>query len=98
VAVRFLDEVCEDPDVLHTVVEMQPTFEHLGEMAHPLLMKFVAELCLRNDLTSRNRAMSTPLGFRYLHNGGYIEREMDGWFNVSIPRGGGFISHGAAGT
>jgi rapamycin-insensitive companion of mTOR len=38
-AVRFLEEVCEDVATLQMVVEMQPTFQHLGEMAHPLLMK-----------------------------------------------------------
>lgn len=27
--------------------------------------------------------MSTPMGFRYLHDAGYIDREMDMWFNVS---------------
>lgn len=27
--------------------------------------------------------MSTPMGFRYLYDAGYIDREMDMWFNVS---------------
>jgi large subunit ribosomal protein L17e len=27
--------------------------------------------------------MSTPVGFRYLYDAGYIDREMDMWFNVS---------------
>ena len=26
--------------------------------------------------------MSTPMGFRYLYNTGYIDREMDMWFDV----------------
>ena len=26
--------------------------------------------------------MSTPMGFRYLYNAGYIDREMDMWFHV----------------
>jgi rapamycin-insensitive companion of mTOR len=38
-AVRYLEEACEDLDVLQLVVEMQPTFEHLGELAHPLFLK-----------------------------------------------------------
>lgn len=28
--------------------------------------------------------MSTPMGFRYLYDAGYIDREMDVWFNVSV--------------
>ncbi len=38
-AVRFLEEACESTDVLQTVVEMQPTLDHLGEVGHPLLLK-----------------------------------------------------------
>jgi rapamycin-insensitive companion of mTOR len=26
--------------------------------------------------------MSTPVGFRYLYNSEYIDREMDSWFHV----------------
>ncbi|KAL6304381.1 Rapamycin-insensitive companion of mTOR, N-term-domain-containing protein [Sparassis latifolia] len=65
VAVRFLEEACEQPDVLQTVVEMQPTLDHLGEIGHPLLLKF----------------MSTPTGFRFLYSADYIDREMDLWFH-----------------
>ncbi|OCH89904.1 hypothetical protein OBBRIDRAFT_793801 [Obba rivulosa] len=65
VAVRFLEEACEAVDVLQTVVEMQPTLDHLGEIGHPLLLKF----------------MSTPTGFRFLYAAGYIDREMDLWFH-----------------
>ncbi|KAG6916446.1 hypothetical protein DXG01_006774 [Tephrocybe rancida] len=64
-AVHFLEELCEDKDILQLVVEMQPTMDHLGEIGHPLLLKF----------------MSTPMGFRYLYDAGYIDREMDMWFN-----------------
>ncbi|EMD39883.1 hypothetical protein CERSUDRAFT_112137 [Gelatoporia subvermispora B] len=64
-AVRFLEEACEAVDVLQTVVEMQPTLDHLGEIGHPLLLKF----------------MSTPTGFRFLYAAGYIDREMDIWFH-----------------
>lgn len=28
--------------------------------------------------------MSTPMGFRYLYDAGYIDREMESWFNVNI--------------
>lgn len=64
-AVHFLEEICETNEILQLVVEMQPTMDHLGEIGHPLLLKF----------------MSTPMGFRYLYDVGYIDREMDIWFN-----------------
>ena len=65
-AVRFLEEACESTSVLQTVVEMQPTLDHLGQVGHPLLLKF----------------MSTPTGFRFLYDADYIDREMELWFNV----------------
>ncbi|KAG6820706.1 hypothetical protein H0H93_012759 [Arthromyces matolae] len=64
-AVHFLEELCEDKDILQLVVEMQPMMDHLGEIGNSLLLKF----------------MSTPIGFRYLYDAGYIDREMDSWFN-----------------
>ncbi|KAG8949781.1 hypothetical protein FRC04_008321 [Tulasnella sp. 424] len=64
-AVQFLEEACESMDVLELVVQMQPTLDHLGEIGHPLLLKF----------------MSTTIGFRFLYKSGYIDREMDGWFH-----------------
>ncbi|KAI0755187.1 Rapamycin-insensitive companion of mTOR, N-term-domain-containing protein [Daedaleopsis nitida] len=64
-AVRFLEEACESTSVLQTVVEMQPTLDHLGEVGHPLLLKF----------------MSTPTGFRFLYAADYIDREMELWFH-----------------
>ncbi|TFK61396.1 hypothetical protein BDN72DRAFT_805030 [Pluteus cervinus] len=65
VAVHYLEEVCEAKDILQLVVEMQPTMDHLGDIGHGLLLKF----------------MSTPIGFRYLYDAGYIDREMDMWFH-----------------
>ncbi|KAH8104684.1 Rapamycin-insensitive companion of mTOR, N-term-domain-containing protein [Cristinia sonorae] len=65
VAVRYLEEACEAADILQAVVEMHPTLDHLGEVGHPLLLKF----------------MSTTLGFRYLYAADYIDREMDLWFH-----------------
>jgi len=64
-AVHFLEEACDAKDILKVVVEMRPTMDHLGEVGHPLLLKF----------------MSTPVGFRYLFDSGYIDREMDMWFH-----------------
>jgi large subunit ribosomal protein L17e len=63
--VHFLEEACESMEILQLVVEMQPTVDHLGEIGHPLLLKF----------------MSTAMGFRYLFDAGYIDREMDMWLN-----------------
>ncbi|KAF5385668.1 hypothetical protein D9757_005476 [Collybiopsis confluens] len=63
-AVDYLEEACESKDVLELVVEMRPTMEHLGDIGNSLLLRF----------------MSTPTGFRYLYDAGYIDREMDIWF------------------
>ncbi|KAK0188086.1 Rapamycin-insensitive companion of mTOR, N-term-domain-containing protein [Armillaria mellea] len=52
-------------EILQLVVEMRPTMDHLGEIGNPLLLKFT----------------STPMGFRYLLDAGYIDRELDLWFN-----------------
>lgn len=64
-AVRMVEEACASMDVLEMVVAMRPTLDHLGDMGHPLLLKF----------------LSTSVGFRYLWQGEYIDREMDDWFN-----------------
>ncbi|KAH9480426.1 Target of rapamycin complex 2 subunit ste20 [Psilocybe cubensis] len=64
-AVEYLEEACDSKEILQLVVEMQPTMDHLGDIGHRLLLKF----------------MSTPMGFRYLYDAGYIDREMESWFN-----------------
>ncbi|GJJ15545.1 hypothetical protein Clacol_009823 [Clathrus columnatus] len=64
-AVRILEEACESPEILNITVELQPALDHLGEIGDPLLLKF----------------MSTPVGFEYLLQSNYIEREMDAWFH-----------------
>ncbi|KAF9046606.1 Rapamycin-insensitive companion of mTOR, N-term-domain-containing protein [Panaeolus papilionaceus] len=64
-AVEYLEEACDSKEILQLVVEMQPTMDHLGDIGHTLLMKF----------------MSTPIGFRFLYDAGYIDREMESWFN-----------------
>ncbi|CAE6437545.1 unnamed protein product [Rhizoctonia solani] len=64
-AILYLQEACEDMAILEMVVQMQPILDHLGEVGHPLLLKF----------------MSTQIGFQYLYNADYIDREMDGWFH-----------------
>ncbi|KAF9475644.1 hypothetical protein BDN70DRAFT_883456 [Pholiota conissans] len=64
-AVEFLEEACDSKEILQLVVEMQPMLDHLGEIGHRLLLKF----------------MSTPMGFRFLYDAGYIDREIEAWFN-----------------
>lgn len=64
-AVMFLQEACTSREVLQMLVDMQPTIDHLGDIGHPLTLKF----------------MSATLGFRYLYDTGYISREIDVWFN-----------------
>ncbi|KAF5369485.1 hypothetical protein D9758_002757 [Tetrapyrgos nigripes] len=64
-AVHYVESVCESKEILELVVELRPTMSHLGDVGNSLLLKF----------------MSTPTGFRYLFDTGYIDREMDIWFN-----------------
>jgi rapamycin-insensitive companion of mTOR len=40
-AVHYLEEACEEMDILELVVQMQPTLDHLGETGHPLLLRLV---------------------------------------------------------
>jgi hypothetical protein len=39
--VHILEEACDNPEILTIVVDMQPTLEHLGEVANSLLFKYV---------------------------------------------------------
>ncbi|WWC92493.1 uncharacterized protein L201_007452 [Kwoniella dendrophila CBS 6074] len=63
IAVMYLEEVCTDPKTLEKVVQLRPTLEHLGDVGHPLFMRFV----------------STSVGYRYLHQAQYIDRELESW-------------------
>ncbi|KAK0549981.1 hypothetical protein OC846_002598 [Tilletia horrida] len=65
-AVRTVMLACRSPAVLELVVSMRPTLEHLGDISHPLLLRF----------------MSSSNGFRYLLKNDYINQEMEDWFNV----------------
>lgn len=47
-AVQFLEEACEATDVLKVVVDMQPTLEHLGEIANTLLYRSVSSMLFRD--------------------------------------------------
>jgi len=86
-AVEFLNEACDSKEILQLVVEMHPTMDHLGEIGHGLLLKYVRcsrDFFLFPVLIFKNRFMSTAVGFRFLYDAGYIHREMEDWFNVSV--------------
>ncbi|RCI05307.1 hypothetical protein CU098_010819 [Rhizopus stolonifer] len=63
-AVNLLDEACEKQANLELLVKCRPSLGHLGEIGHPLLLRF----------------LSTSTGFRYLNALGYVQKEMDEWF------------------
>jgi len=94
-AMRYLDDVCDDVETLELVVKMQPTIDHLGDTGHPLLLRCKKKQLIRNEAFSlsfvtdavfflpHHRFMSSSVGFRYLYHSGYIDREVDSWFYVS---------------
>lgn len=63
---KYLEKVCESTEVLELVVSMMPSLDHLGETGHPLMLRF----------------LSTSVGFKYLKQSDYIDREIDDWFHV----------------
>ncbi|KAL7420859.1 hypothetical protein Q5752_004812 [Cryptotrichosporon argae] len=63
IAVMYLEEACSEAGHLEKVVQLRPTLSHLGDIGYPLFIRF----------------MSTSAGFRYLHQAGYVERELDTW-------------------
>ena len=65
-AVKYLEKVCESTEILELVVSMMPSLDHLGETGHPLMLRF----------------LSTSVGFKYLKQSDYIDREIDDWFHV----------------
>jgi rapamycin-insensitive companion of mTOR len=65
-AVSLLDEACEKHANLELLVKCRPSLGHLGEIGNPLLLRF----------------LSTSTGFRYLNALGYVQKEMDDWFEV----------------
>lgn len=64
VAVKILEEACNQPSHLEYVVKCRPSLDHLGEIGAPLLLRF----------------LSTSVGYRYLSGLDYITQEMDDWF------------------
>ncbi|KAL4871897.1 hypothetical protein BDV12DRAFT_163315 [Aspergillus spectabilis] len=64
VAVKILEEACNQRDYLEFVVRCRPSLDHLGEIGAPLLLRF----------------LSTSVGYHYLDGLDYITQEMDDWF------------------
>ncbi|EOD47995.1 putative cytosolic regulator pianissimo protein [Neofusicoccum parvum UCRNP2] len=64
VAIKILEEACNQKRSLEYVVKCAPTLDHLGEIGAPLLLRF----------------LSTSVGYHYLDGLDYITREMDDWF------------------
>ncbi|KAF2712471.1 cytosolic regulator pianissimo [Pleomassaria siparia CBS 279.74] len=64
VAIKILEEVCNQKESLEYVVKCRPVLDHLGEIGAPLLLRF----------------LSSSVGYHYLDGLDYITREMDDWF------------------
>ena len=64
VAIKILEEACNDTKALEYIVQCQPALDHLGEIGAPLLLRF----------------LSTSIGYHYLDDLDYISQEMDDWF------------------
>lgn len=64
VAIKILEEACNQTESLEFVVKCRPALDHLGEIGAPLLLRF----------------LSTSVGYHYLNGLDYITREMDDWF------------------
>lgn len=64
VAVKILEETCNQKHSLEYVVKCCPALDHLGEIGAPLLLRF----------------LSTSVGYHYLDRLDYITNEMDDWF------------------
>lgn len=64
IAVKILEEACNQRSHLEYVVKCRPSLDHLGELGAPLLLRF----------------LSTSVGYRYLSGLDYITQEMDDWF------------------
>jgi len=64
VAIKILEEACNDITSLEYVVKCRPALDHLGEIGAPLLLRF----------------LSTSVGYHYLDGLDYITKEMDDWF------------------
>ncbi|KAG4305949.1 hypothetical protein PORY_000859 [Pneumocystis oryctolagi] len=64
-AVQVLEKACYDLENLQYTVKLRPMLEHLGDIGAPLRLRFLA----------------SSIGFNYLKEFDYIEKEMDNWFH-----------------
>lgn len=64
VAIKILEEACNQKSLLEYVVKCRPALDHLSEIGAPLLLRF----------------LSTSVGYHYLDGLDYITNEMDDWF------------------
>lgn len=64
VAIKILEEACNNIRSLEYVVKCRPALDHLGEIGAPLLLRF----------------LTTSVGYHYLDGLDYITKEMDDWF------------------
>lgn len=64
IAIKILEEACNNLQSLEYVVRCRPALDHLGEIGAPLLLRF----------------LSTSVGYHYLDGLDYITKEMDDWF------------------
>lgn len=64
IAIKILEEACNENASLEYVVKCRPALDHLGEIGAPLLLRF----------------LSTSVGYHYLDGLDYITKEMDDWF------------------
>ncbi|ANB11878.1 Tsc11p [Sugiyamaella lignohabitans] len=62
-AVQILENFCSINENLEHFVKMKPSFDHLGDIGTPLLLRF----------------LSTSRGFQYLKELDYVHNEMDNW-------------------
>lgn len=64
VAIKILEEACNERYSLEYIVKCRPALDHLAEIGAPLLLRF----------------LSTSVGYHYLDGLDYITKEMDDWF------------------
>ncbi|CAJ0913301.1 7500_t:CDS:2 [Entrophospora sp. SA101] len=68
-AIKILEELCDrNIDNIELMIKYRPYLDHLGEFGNNLLLKF----------------LSTPIGFNYLYEINYLERELIDWFNLEL--------------
>ncbi|SCV73876.1 BQ2448_6306 [Microbotryum intermedium] len=86
-AVRVLEQACQDQQTLETVVQMRPSLDHLGPMGADLLTRSVRIRRLRLfgkvltiSVDELRRFLSTTIGVGYLHEIEFIERELEDWY------------------